>query len=55
VQAGLGEKGQAFDWLDRAFEERSNWLVWLRLDPRWKTLREDARFTTMVDRLKFPP
>jgi DNA-binding winged helix-turn-helix (wHTH) protein/tetratricopeptide (TPR) repeat protein len=55
VQAGLGEKGQAFDWLDRAFEERSNWLVWLRLDPRWKTLREDARFTMMVDRLKFPP
>ncbi|MDM0070677.1 winged helix-turn-helix domain-containing protein [Variovorax sp. J31P207] len=55
VHAGLGEKRQAFDWLDKAFEERSNWLVWLRLDPRWKTLREDDRFTAMIERLKFPP
>ena len=55
VHAGLGEKGEAFAWLDKAFEERSNWLVWLRLDPRWKTLREDDRFTALVQRLKFPP
>ncbi|MDM0115210.1 winged helix-turn-helix domain-containing protein [Variovorax sp. J22R133] len=54
VHAGLGQKDEAFAWLDKAFEERSNWLVWLRLDPRWKTLRDDPRFTAFVERLKFP-
>ncbi len=54
VHAGLGQKDEAFAWLDKAFEERSNWLVWLRLDPRWKSLRDDRRFTALVERMKFP-
>ena len=54
VHAGLGQKDEAFAWLDRAFEERSHWLVWLRLDPRWKSLREDARFGTLVRKMGFP-
>ena len=37
VYAGLGDKEQAFAWLEKAFAERSHWLVWLRLDPRWKS------------------
>lgn len=54
VHAGLGDKDQAFAWLDRAFAERSHWLVWLRLDPRWKTLRGDPRFAALVERMKYP-
>lgn len=54
VHAGLGEKKQAFAWLDRAFAERSHWLVWLRLDPRWKTLRGDPRFAALVEQMKYP-
>ncbi|MDH4061157.1 MAG: winged helix-turn-helix domain-containing protein [Aquincola sp.] len=54
VYAGLGDKGQAFAWLDKAFAERSHWLVWLRLDPRWKTLRGAPRFAALVDRMKYP-
>jgi DNA-binding winged helix-turn-helix (wHTH) protein/TolB-like protein/Tfp pilus assembly protein PilF len=54
VHAGLGEKEQAFSWLDKAFAERSHWLVWLRLDPRWKTLRGDPRFAALVERMKYP-
>ncbi len=54
VYAGLGEKEQAFAWLDKAFAERSHWLVWLRLDPRWKTLRGDRRFAELVERMKYP-
>ena len=41
-------------WLDTAFAERSHWLVWLRLDPRWKTLRVDPRFAALVERMKYP-
>lgn len=54
VYAGLGDKDQAFAWLDKAFAERSHWLIWLRLDPRWKPLRGDPRFAALVDRMKYP-
>lgn len=39
VYAGIGEKDKAFKWLNKAFDERSHWLVWLRLDPRWDVLK----------------
>jgi hypothetical protein len=54
IYAGLGEIDAAFTWLDRAFAERSNWLVWLRLDPRWDNLRADLRFPKLVRRLRYP-
>ena len=41
VHAGLGQRDSAFAWLNKAFDEWSHWLVWLRLDPRWKGLRSD--------------
>lgn len=54
VYAGGGQKEQAFAWLEKAFDERSHWLVWLRLDPRWDVLRSDARFGLLIDRMRFP-
>jgi DNA-binding winged helix-turn-helix (wHTH) protein/TolB-like protein/lipoprotein NlpI len=54
VHASLGENDAAFAALEKAFEERSNWLVWLRLDPRWNVLRADARFAVLVSRMRFP-
>ena len=53
VQAALGQNDAAFSWLDRAIAERSHWLVWLRLDPRWNTLRSDSRFADCVRRVGF--
>lgn len=54
VHAGLNQKEEAFRWLEKAFEERSHWLVWLRLDPRWNNLRRDPAFAEMVARMKYP-
>ena len=54
VHAGLGDKDAAFAWLDKAFSERSHWLVWLRLDPRWDSIRSDPRFEQLVARMGFP-
>jgi DNA-binding winged helix-turn-helix (wHTH) protein/TolB-like protein/Tfp pilus assembly protein PilF len=54
VHAALGDNDAAFAALEKAFEERSNWLVWLRLDPRWKGLRTDPRFSDLVSRMRFP-
>jgi TolB-like protein/Flp pilus assembly protein TadD len=53
VYAGMGEKDKAFEWLNKAFDERSHWLVWLRLDPRWDVLRSDPRFGELLDRMHF--
>jgi tetratricopeptide (TPR) repeat protein len=54
VHAGLGRTDEAFQWLGRAFDERSHWLVWLRLDPRWKGLHGDPRFPALVAKMNFP-
>ena len=32
VHAGLDQNDAAFAWLNKAFDERSNWLLWVRLD-----------------------
>jgi DNA-binding winged helix-turn-helix (wHTH) protein len=54
VHAALGEMEGAFACLDRAFAERSHWLIWLRLDPRWKSLRFDWRFEECLSRIGYP-
>jgi len=49
----MGNNEQAFRRLDQAFEERAHWLVWIRLDPRWDSLRSDQRYTEMTRRMGF--
>ena len=48
IYAALDERDQAFDWLDRAYEERSAWLPYIRVEPRLDSLRDDERFTSLV-------
>jgi eukaryotic-like serine/threonine-protein kinase len=48
---GLGEKDQAFRWLDKAYEERSGGLSWLGIDPRLDSLRSDARLAALSQRV----
>jgi hypothetical protein len=38
---GLGERDAAFEWLEKACEERDVWLVWLKREPRFDLLRSD--------------
>lgn len=54
VYAGMGNKGEAFRWLNKAFDDRANWLVWLRFDPRWDSLRDDPRYSEMIGRMGYP-
>ncbi|MDX2044116.1 MAG: protein kinase [Acidobacteriota bacterium] len=54
IQTAFGDKQQAFALLDKAFEERSEYLPYLVVEPRLETLRTDARFTALLDRLKLP-
>jgi TolB-like protein/DNA-binding winged helix-turn-helix (wHTH) protein len=55
IYAGLGEKDQAFAWLDKAYEQRAFQLQWIKLDPRWDNLRSDSRFQDLWHRIGLPP
>jgi len=52
IHAGLNDKDQAFEWLDRALEVRDVHLIFLPVDPKWDSLREDARFKGLLQRCK---
>jgi serine/threonine-protein kinase len=53
--AQLGDKDEAFAWLEKAHAERSPWLVFLNSDPEFDDLRSDARFTALVRRVGLSP
>jgi tetratricopeptide (TPR) repeat protein len=55
IHAGLGEKDQAFKWLDKAEEERDIWLMNLKVDPVFKALRSDPRFPDLLVRTRLRP
>lgn len=50
--AAVGEPDGAFEWLQRAWELRDPWLVFLTVDPRFDPLHGDPRFARWVDRVK---
>jgi len=54
IHIGLGEYDRGLSWLERAVDERSNWLVWLNLDPRWDPIRQHPRFKAIVRRVGLP-
>lgn len=55
IYAGLGEKDQAFKWLDKAEEGRDIWLMNLKVDPVFKSLRSDQRFPDLLVRTGLRP
>ena len=52
VHVGLGDRDRAFEWLERANRERSAWLAWIKVEPRFDSLRSDPRFPLLLRRLK---
>jgi len=52
VYAGLGDKTQALAWLEKARDERFNWIPFIRIDPLFDKLRLDPQFTALVQNIK---
>ena len=48
VYAGVGEKDQAFQWLQKSYEERSYQVFFVMAKPAWATLRSDPRYIAML-------
>lgn len=53
VYAGLGDKDQAFAWLERDFQTRSGLLGWTRWTPAFESLRSDSRYADLLRRMGF--
>jgi serine/threonine protein kinase/Flp pilus assembly protein TadD len=51
IYTGLGEIDRAFEWLDKAFENRSGPLGMIKVDPKLDTLRSDQRFAALLKKM----
>jgi serine/threonine-protein kinase len=51
VRAALGERDQALALLEKAYEHHSPGMVWLKVDPRFDSLRAEARFQRLLRRM----
>jgi Flp pilus assembly protein TadD len=54
VHIGIGDDERAFQMLEKAYQERSSALSWLRVDGRLDRLRSDPRFSDLVRRVGLP-
>ncbi len=54
IYAGLNDKDQAFEWLERAYQERSLCMTLLNFETVWDNLRPDPRFKDLLKRMNLP-
>jgi hypothetical protein len=47
----LGDRDEAFRQLDKALEQRSAGMIYLHLDPLYDAIREDPRFSALVEKI----
>jgi len=52
VYAELHDNAETFRWLEKAYEERSTQLIWLKVEPKFDPVRSDPRFAKLVERMK---
>jgi len=51
---GLGDRDQAFLWLEKACADRSHWVLFLNVEPLLDTLRTDQRMAALCRNIGFP-
>ena len=55
IYASLGDNDQAFAWIEKAYEERSNLVSGLKSGRQLEPLRSDPRYQALLRRMNFPP
>jgi hypothetical protein len=53
IYGALGEIDQAFDWLEKGFNDRSEWMIYLQVEPMLYPLYGKEKFMNLVQRMKF--
>ncbi|MBI4720941.1 MAG: protein kinase [Chitinivibrionia bacterium] len=51
IHAGLGDSGGAFEWLEKAYNERDHWMETLKVLPILDALRADPRYAGLLQRM----
>jgi serine/threonine protein kinase/tetratricopeptide (TPR) repeat protein len=51
IHIGLGDNNRALEYLEKAYEEHSHWLIYLHIDPSMDGLRDDPRFQDLLRRV----
>jgi TolB-like protein/Flp pilus assembly protein TadD len=51
IYIGLGEKDRAFEWLEKAYNERSVWLIYINRSPIYDSIRSDPRYTDLLKKM----
>src|SRR5579883_3417232 len=54
IYLGLGKNDLAIDWLEKAYGDRSNGLVFLKVEPALDPLRTNPRFVALQAKMNFP-
>jgi len=49
-----GEKERALEWLEKAYQERLQNMIYLNVYPKWDSLRDDPRFQDLLRRMNLP-
>ncbi len=55
IYAQLGQKDQALAWLEKAYQEHSFWMPFLKVHPHLDPLRSDPRFSDLMRRMNLAP
>jgi len=53
IYNGFRDREQTVAWMRKAFDERSSWLVWSNIEPRFAWLRDDPDFAALMKAMKF--
>lgn len=53
IYSGLGDAEQTLAWLEKGYQERSTWMIYLNSDPRYEWLRANPKFQSLLRRIGF--
>lgn len=53
IYAGLGEREHVLEWLQRAYDERSTSMAYLKVEPSLHAFRSDPRFAAIAQSIRF--
>ena len=54
IYAQMGENDDAFEWLEKAYQDREVEMYWLKVEPTFSPLRKDPRWQGMLGKIGFP-
>ena len=55
IYMGLGEIETAFDWLEKAVDERDGFILHLHIDPVYDPLRSHPRYKALLRKMNLEP